>query len=59
VLSFGIPFALIPLLLVTRDARVMREMTNGPVSTALMLAVILMVTGLNACLLYQQLRPLF
>lgn len=52
VLSFGIPFALIPLLLVSRDARVMADMTNRKLTTALMALVTLVITGLNGYLLY-------
>ncbi|GAA2595034.1 Nramp family divalent metal transporter [Dactylosporangium fulvum] len=51
VLSFGIPFALVPLLIITRDRRVMRDMTNRRVTTALMLAVTLVISGLNCYLL--------
>ena len=56
VLSFGIPFALIPLLLVTRDARIMRDMTNRQVTTTLMLVVTLIITSLNIYLLEDALR---
>jgi len=51
VLSFGIPFALVPLLLVTRDRRLMRDMTNRPVTTATMAVVTAIISGLNAYLL--------
>jgi manganese transport protein len=51
VLSFGIPFALVPLLLVTRDRRLMREMTNRRVTTAAMAVVTVIITGLNLYLL--------
>ena len=55
VLSFGIPFALVPLLLVTRDASVMHDMTNRPVTTALLLIITLTITGLNLYLIYNAL----
>jgi manganese transport protein len=58
VLSFGIPFALVPLLLVTRDAHVMRDMTNRRITSALMLLVTLTISVLNACLLYDALHSL-
>jgi manganese transport protein len=51
VLSFGIPFALIPLLLVTRDRRVMRDMTNRRMTTAAMTVVTAIITSLNLYLL--------
>lgn len=50
VLSFGIPFALVPLLLVTRDREVMTDLTNRRVTTALMITVTIVITGLNAYL---------
>ena len=52
VLSFGIPFALVPLLLITRDRRVMRDMTNRRVTTAAMLLITIVITGLNLYLLW-------
>lgn len=59
VLSFGIPFALVPLLLITRNGDVMQDMTNRRVTTALILIVTLVVTVLNAYLLCDSLRNLF
>jgi manganese transport protein len=50
VLSFGIPFALFPLLMVTRDASLMGKMANGRVTSMLLLLVTLMITGLNVYL---------
>jgi manganese transport protein len=47
VLSFGIPFALIPLLLITRDRRLMRDLPNRRGTTALMLVATVFVTALN------------
>ncbi len=52
VLSFGIPFALVPLLLITRRAGVMKEMANRRLTTALMLAITVLISALNAYLLY-------
>jgi manganese transport protein len=53
VLSFGIPFALVPLLLVTRDRSVMGDMTNRRATSFAMLVVTLVITGLNAALIGQ------
>jgi manganese transport protein len=52
-LSFGIPFALVPLLLVTRDPAVMGDMVNRRATSAVMAAVTVMITALNAVLLAQ------
>ncbi|MCW2936972.1 MAG: manganese transport protein MntH [Actinomycetia bacterium] len=52
-LSFGIPFALVPLLLVTRDHAVMGDMVNRRVTSAAMLAVTILITALNVILLAQ------
>jgi manganese transport protein len=54
VLSFGIPFAVVPLLLITRKREVMGEMVNRRLTTAAMAAVAAVVTGLNAYLLYAE-----
>jgi manganese transport protein len=51
VLSFGIPFALIPLLLITRDPAVMTDMPNRRATSTLMLATTVIITGLNLYLL--------
>jgi manganese transport protein len=55
VLSFGIPFALVPLLLVTRDRRVMSDMTNRRLTNTVMLLITVTITGLNTYLLYNTL----
>jgi manganese transport protein len=52
VLSFGIPFAVIPLLLITRDRRTMTDMTNRRLTSALMTATTAAVVSLNLYLLY-------
>lgn len=52
VLSFGIPFALIPLLLLTRRRSVMGDMVNRRATTAAMAAITVVITGLNLYLLY-------
>jgi manganese transport protein len=53
VLSFGIPFALVPLLLVTRDRLSMTDMVNRRLTTALMAVTTVVITGLNLYLLYR------
>jgi manganese transport protein len=53
VLSFGIPFALIPLLLITRDPDTMTDMPNRQLTSTLMLLTTAVITGLNLYLLYQ------
>jgi manganese transport protein len=50
-LSFGIPFALVPLILITRDRRVMGSMVNRPVTTVALTGIAVAVTGLDAYLL--------
>jgi manganese transport protein len=51
VLSFGIPFALVPLLLLTRRRDVMGELVNRPVTTAAATAVAAVIIALNVLLL--------
>jgi manganese transport protein len=53
VLSFGIPFALIPLVLLTRRRDVMGDLVNRRVTTAVAGVVAAMIVGLNVFLLYQ------
>jgi manganese transport protein len=55
VLSFGIPFALVPLLLLTRRADVMGAFVNRRATTVLGAAVVLVVVGLNVFLLVRTL----
>jgi manganese transport protein len=52
ILSFGIPFALIPLLLITRNPGTMTGMPNRRLTSTLMLLVTVIITGLNLSLLY-------
>jgi manganese transport protein len=52
ILSFGIPFALIPLLLISRDQTVMTDMANRRLTSSLMLMTTIIITALNLCLLY-------
>ena len=52
VLSFGIPFALIPLLWFCRDRELMGSLVNRPLTTALATAVIGIIVALNGFLLW-------
>ena len=52
VLSFGIPFALVPLVPLTRRADVMGALVNRPVTTAAASVVAGVVISLNVFLLY-------
>ena len=58
ILSFGIPFALIPLLLITRDPHTMTDMVNRHLTSALMLLTTITITSLNLYLLYDALTGL-
>ena len=53
VLSFGIPFALVPLVLFTRRRDLMGDLVNRPLTTAVAAAVATLIIGLNLFLLYQ------
>src|SRR3954451_2338212 len=53
VLSFGIPFALVPLVLLTRRKDVMGELANHKVTTAVAAVVAGLISALNIFLLYQ------
>ncbi len=53
VLSFGIPFALVPLVLLTRDRRVMGELVNARTTTALAAVVAVMIIVLNGFLIWR------
>ena len=52
VLSFGIPFAVIPLLLISRDRGTMTDMTNRRLTSTLMTATTATIISLNLYLLY-------
>ncbi len=51
VLSFGIPFALVPMILLTRRADVMGALVNRRATTALAVLVAALIIGLNAFLI--------
>jgi manganese transport protein len=55
VLSFGIPLALIPLVILTSRRAVMGVHVNRPVTTVAAFAIAGLITLLNAFLIYQQL----
>lgn len=52
VLAFGIPFALVPLVLLTRRADVMGPLVNRPVTTAAAAAVAALIISVNVYLLW-------
>jgi manganese transport protein len=51
VLSFGIPFALVPLVLLTRRADIMGALVNRRLTTAVAAVVALLISALNLFLL--------
>ncbi len=53
VLSFGIPFALIPLVMFTRRRDLMGDLVNHPITSAVAVAVVSLIVSLNVFLLYQ------
>jgi manganese transport protein len=52
-LSFGIPFALIPLLIFCRNPNVMGVLVNHRLTTAVATVVVTLIVSLNIFLLYQ------
>jgi len=52
VLSFGIPFALVPLVLLTRRADIMGPLVNRRPTSAAAVAVTAVIVALNGYLLY-------
>ena len=53
VLSFGIPFALIPLLVYTSDRKLMGELVNSRLTKIAGWIIVTLIVGLNMFLLYQ------
>ena len=53
VLSFGIPFALVPMILLTRRADLMGALVNRPATTAVAGLVATLIICLNAFLIYE------
>jgi manganese transport protein len=58
VLSFGIPFALIPLVMFTRRRDVMGLLVNHRLTTAIASVIAVLIVGLNVFLLYQQMQQM-
>ena len=52
VLSFGIPFALVPLVLLTRRRDIMGALVNRPLTTAVGVVVAGLIIALNGFLLF-------
>lgn len=52
VLSFQLPFAIVPLLQFTRDKKLMGEYSNGPLVNVLASIITLIIIGLNGYLVY-------
>ena len=53
VLSFGIPFALVPMVLLTRRTDIMGGLVNRPFTTVVASIVAAMIISLNLFLLYE------
>lgn len=53
VLSFGIPFALVPLIVFTKQKNLMGELANRRVTTLVAIGIALLIIALNGFLLYQ------
>jgi manganese transport protein len=53
VLSFGIPFALVPLVLLTRRRAIMGSLVNRPLTTTLATVIAGLIIALNAFLVFQ------
>ncbi|HEY3769470.1 MAG TPA: divalent metal cation transporter, partial [Candidatus Angelobacter sp.] len=59
VLSFAIPFALVPLVMLTRSKSVMSDMVNRRSTNYMAYVVTAVIIGLNLLLLYNQLGGSF
>jgi manganese transport protein len=59
VLSFALPFALVPLLILTRRADLMGDLVNAPRTNWLACITVAIILILNALLLYQTLGGRF
>jgi manganese transport protein len=53
VLSFGIPFALVPLLIFCRNRDIMGTLVNRRLTTTVATVVVFLIVSLNVFLLYQ------
>lgn len=56
VLSFGLPFAIVPLVLFTRQKRIMGSLVNHPLTTLLLSLIAVLVIALNIYLLFATFR---
>jgi manganese transport protein len=56
VLSFGLPFAIVPLILFTRRRDLMGELVNSAFTTILGVVVATLIILLNGYLLYETLK---
>jgi len=52
-LSFALPFALVPLIMLTRRTKIMGELANGRTTNGLAYASVTVIISLNMLLLYQ------
>lgn len=55
VVSFGVPFAMVPLLVFTSDRRLMGTLANRPTVVAIAIAATILITALNAWLIVSSL----
>jgi manganese transport protein len=53
VLSFGIPFALVPLVMFTRRRDLMGDLVNTRLTTAVAVAIAALIVSLNVFLVYE------
>ena len=54
-LSFTLPFALVPLIMLTRRESIMSDLANSSRTNALAYLVIAIIIGLNVLLIFQML----
>lgn len=59
VLSFGIPFALVPLIIITRDKKIMGGLVNRGYTTVLVSVIAAIISALNIYLLYDAFSGFF
>ncbi len=57
ILSFGIPFALIPLVMFTRQKKLMGNLVNHRLTTLVAALIALIIVSLNVYLIYQTFMP--
>jgi manganese transport protein len=53
VLSFGLPFAVVPLILFTSRKSIMGQLVNRPITTFIAVIVAALILSLNVFLLYR------